>query len=161
MVFLADRMGSDDLASVDSAMRFRGTALFPFVLCPTASTMLKALELIGFKSFAGKTRFEFPSGITAVVGPNGSGKSNVVDAMAWVLGAQSPKAVRSQKMDDVIFAGTEKRAALGRAEVSPRASTCPPARRRGSTRASGAGRPRRARSVASTAAAEAVSCGSS
>ena len=53
-----------------------------------------------------------------VVGPNGSGKSNVVDAIAWVLGAQAPSAVRSQKMDDVIFAGTAKRPALGRAEVS-------------------------------------------
>ncbi|MGA1723912.1 MAG: AAA family ATPase, partial [Ilumatobacteraceae bacterium] len=57
-------------------------------------------------------------GVTVVVGPNGSGKSNVVDAIAWVLGAQAPKAVRSQKMDDVIFAGTAKRPALGRAEVS-------------------------------------------
>src|SRR5690349_15398922 len=56
-------------------------------------------------------------GVTVVVGPNGSGKSNVVDAIAWVLGAQAPSAVRSQKMDDVIFAGTAKRAALGRAEV--------------------------------------------
>jgi len=56
--------------------------------------------------------------VTVVVGPNGSGKSNVVDAIAWVLGAQAPKAVRSQKMDDVIFAGTAKRPALGRAEVS-------------------------------------------
>ena len=56
--------------------------------------------------------------MTVVVGPNGSGKSNVVDAIAWVLGAQAPSAVRSQKMDDVIFAGTAKRPALGRAEVS-------------------------------------------
>src|SRR5271166_6697817 len=57
-------------------------------------------------------------GITVVVGPNGSGKSNVVDAVAWVLGAQGPKVVRSTKMDDVIFAGSSKRPALGRAEVS-------------------------------------------
>src|SRR6188472_4218008 len=57
-------------------------------------------------------------GVTVVVGPNGSGKSNVVDAIGWVLGAQAPSAVRSQKMDDVIFAGTAKRPALGRAEVS-------------------------------------------
>ncbi|MEC9225101.1 MAG: AAA family ATPase, partial [Actinomycetota bacterium] len=57
-------------------------------------------------------------GVTVVVGPHGSGKSNVVDAVAWVLGAQAPKAVRSQKMDDVIFAGTAVRSALGRAEVS-------------------------------------------
>src|SRR3954466_2559537 len=57
-------------------------------------------------------------GVTVVVGPNGSGKSNVVDAVAWVLGAQAPSSVRSQKMDDVIFAGTSKRPALGRAEVT-------------------------------------------
>src|SRR3954467_15454180 len=57
-------------------------------------------------------------GVTVVVGPNGSGKSNIVDAVAWVLGAQAPRSVRSQKMDDVIFAGTQKRPALGRAEVS-------------------------------------------
>lgn len=57
-------------------------------------------------------------GVTVVVGPNGSGKSNVVDAIAWVLGAQAPSSVRSQKMDDVIFAGTSKRPALGRAEVT-------------------------------------------
>ncbi len=60
---------------------------------------------------------ELEPGVTVVVGPNGSGKSNVVDAIAWVLGAQAPSSVRSQKMDDVIFAGTSKRPALGRAEV--------------------------------------------
>ncbi len=72
----------------------------------------------GFKSFADSTTLEFEPGVTAVVGPNGSGKSNVVDAVTWVLGAQSTRALRSQKMDDVIFAGTASRAALGRAEVS-------------------------------------------
>ncbi len=72
----------------------------------------------GFKSFADSTVLEFEPGVTAVVGPNGSGKSNVVDAVTWVLGAQSTRALRSQKMDDVIFAGTASRAALGRAEVS-------------------------------------------
>src|SRR5690349_23921256 len=61
---------------------------------------------------------ELEPGVTVVVGPNGSGKSNVVDAIAWVLGAQAPTAVRSQRMDDVIFAGTGKRTASGRAEVS-------------------------------------------
>src|SRR5690242_19957259 len=79
---------------------------------------LKSLTLKGFKSFADPTTLSFEPGVTVVVGPNGSGKSNVVDGIAWVLGAQAPTAVRSQKMDDVIFAGTTKRAALGRAEVS-------------------------------------------
>jgi len=72
----------------------------------------------GFKSFADTTVLEFEPGVTAVVGPNGSGKSNVVDAVTWVLGAQSTRALRSAKMDDVIFAGTPNRAALGRAEVA-------------------------------------------
>ena len=79
---------------------------------------LKSLTLKGFKSFAESTTMELEPGVTVVVGPNGSGKSNVVDAIAWVLGAQAPSAVRSQKMDDVIFAGTATRAALGRAEVT-------------------------------------------
>ena len=79
---------------------------------------LKSLNLKGFKSFADNTTMLLEPGVTVVVGPNGSGKSNVVDAIAWVLGAQAPKAVRSQKMDDVIFAGTATRPALGRAEVS-------------------------------------------
>ncbi|MGD9793196.1 MAG: chromosome segregation protein SMC [Acidimicrobiia bacterium] len=79
---------------------------------------LKTLTLKGFKSFADPTSLDLEPGVTVVVGPNGSGKSNVVDAIAWVLGAQAPSAVRSQKMDDVIFAGTAKRPALGRAEVS-------------------------------------------
>ncbi len=79
---------------------------------------LKSLTLKGFKSFAETTVLDLEPGVTVVVGPNGSGKSNVVDAIGWVLGAQAPSSVRSQKMDDVIFAGTAKRAALGRAEVS-------------------------------------------
>ncbi|MEZ5380689.1 MAG: chromosome segregation protein SMC [Microthrixaceae bacterium] len=79
---------------------------------------LKSLQLKGFKSFADSTTLEMEPGVTVVVGPNGSGKSNVVDAIGWVLGAQAPSTVRSAKMDDVIFAGTAKRAALGRAEVS-------------------------------------------
>jgi chromosome segregation protein len=79
---------------------------------------LRSLTLKGFKSFAEPTTLEFEPGITVVVGPNGSGKSNVVDAVAWVLGAQGPRTVRSTKMDDVIFAGTGRRAALGRAEVA-------------------------------------------
>lgn len=78
---------------------------------------LKSLTLKGFKSFADATTMQLEPGVTVVVGPNGSGKSNVVDAIAWVLGAQAPSSVRSQKMDDVIFAGTARRPALGRAEV--------------------------------------------
>src|SRR5947208_15748424 len=79
---------------------------------------LKSLTLKGFKSFAETTTLEFEPGVTVVVGPNGSGKSNIVDAVAWVLGAQGPRTVRSSKMEDVIFAGSTKRPALGRAEVS-------------------------------------------
>ena len=82
---------------------------------------LKSLTMKGFKSFADPTTLDFEPGVTVVVGPNGSGKSNVVDAVAWVLGAQGPRVVRSTKMDDVIFAGTDgpnRRAPLGRAEVS-------------------------------------------
>jgi chromosome segregation protein len=79
---------------------------------------LKSITLKGFKSFADPATLRLEPGVTVVVGPNGSGKSNVVDAVAWVLGAQGPRTVRSQKMEDVIFAGSADRPPLGRTEVS-------------------------------------------
>ncbi|MDR1107504.1 MAG: AAA family ATPase [Spirochaetaceae bacterium] len=79
---------------------------------------LKNLEIFGFKSFADRTRIEFADGITALLGPNGCGKSNVVDSIKWVLGEQASRAMRAEKMEDVIFNGTENRKALNVAEVS-------------------------------------------
>jgi len=79
---------------------------------------LKTLTLRGFKSFASATSMRFEPGITCIVGPNGSGKSNVVDAFSWVMGEQGVKPLRGGKMDDVVFAGTAGRPALGRAEVT-------------------------------------------
>lgn len=79
---------------------------------------LKAIELKGFKSFAQRTRIEFPPGISAIVGPNGCGKSNIIDAVRWVLGEQATGALRAKKMEDVIFNGTEHKARQNYAEVS-------------------------------------------
>ncbi|MDR2747154.1 MAG: AAA family ATPase [Treponema sp.] len=79
---------------------------------------LKRLDVFGFKSFADRTQVEFAEGITALLGPNGCGKSNVVDAVKWVLGEQASRALRAEKMEDVIFNGTENRKALNVAEVT-------------------------------------------
>jgi len=78
---------------------------------------IKSLELFGFKSFVDKTAIAFALGVTAVVGPNGCGKSNVVDAIRWAMGEQSPRRLRGRGMEDVIFSGSEDRSPVNMAEV--------------------------------------------
>jgi chromosome segregation protein len=79
---------------------------------------LKHLELLGYKTFAAQTEFLFDAGITAIVGPNGSGKSNIADAVRWVLGEQSFSLLRAKRSEDMIFAGSERRARMGMAEAT-------------------------------------------
>lgn len=78
---------------------------------------LKTITIKGFKSFPEKTTLKFDEGMTAIVGPNGSGKSNIIEAIRWVMGEQSAKTLRGDRMNDVIFSGTHERKPLNIAEV--------------------------------------------
>jgi chromosome segregation protein len=83
---------------------------------------LSHIEISGFKSFSDRSHLSFDSGVTAIVGPNGCGKSNVADAITWVLGEQSAKSLRGDRMEDVIFNGSDARKPTGAAEVRLRLS---------------------------------------
>src|SRR5436190_17848084 len=83
---------------------------------------LERLEINGFKSFSDRSELAFDKGVTAIVGPNGCGKSNVADAITWVMGEQSAKSLRGEKMEDVIFNGSDARKPTATAEVRLRFS---------------------------------------
>ena len=86
---------------------------------------LERLEISGFKSFSDRSELSFDQGVTAIVGPNGCGKSNVADAITWVLGEQSAKSLRGDKMEDVIFNGSDARKPGATAEVRLRLAGLP------------------------------------
>ena len=86
---------------------------------------LERLEISGFKSFSDRSELAFDQGVTAIVGPNGCGKSNVADAITWVLGEQSAKSLRGEKMEDVIFNGSDARKPGATAEVGCAWPACP------------------------------------
>src|SRR5437588_5402060 len=83
---------------------------------------LEKLEINGFKSFSDRSELAFDKGVTAIVGPNGCGKSNVADAITWVMGEQSAKSLRGERMEDVIFSGSDARKPTAAAEVRLRFS---------------------------------------
>src|SRR5918994_6190364 len=83
---------------------------------------LERLEIAGFKSFSDRSELSFDQGVTAIVGPNGCGKSNLADALTWVMGEQSAKSLRGEKMEDIIFSGSDARKPTGSAEVRLRFS---------------------------------------
>src|SRR6185369_8355132 len=89
----------------------------PLRRCVPSNMRLNRLEIAGFKSFADRSELAFDTGVTAIVGPNGCGKSNVVDAITWVLGEQSARSLRGEKMEDVIFSGSDARKPTAAAEV--------------------------------------------
>src|SRR5690349_2212196 len=89
-----------------------------FCYSPRTLLFLKSLQLLGFKTFARQTEIQFDGGVTAIVGPNGSGKTNIVDSVKWVLGSGQAKDLRGKKMEEVIYAGGERRSRASYAEVT-------------------------------------------
>ena len=100
-------------------MHYHGRRILdPWAYCVSVVMFLKRLELQGYKTFAARTEFAFDSGVTAIVGPNGSGKSNIADALRWVMGEKRYSTLRAKRSEDMVFAGSQGRTAMGMAEVS-------------------------------------------